>query len=340
MEKQKAFENFKIGIFGVGSIGGTLGAFFRRVGLNADLLCRDIKSASLLRSEGMTITGTENFHTNILAYPIEESSGNYDIIFIASKAINNKQNIQNLLPLIKRTGIFCTLQNGLPEYDLAEIVGSERIISAIVHWAAIRLQTNIIQLISPKGDMRFVTGSLFNTNSPNIDILNCLLEKIGQVATDLNFIGARWAKLLINAGYSSLGALTGLTYGDLVDQKDNCELILGICKECIDVAKAINVRLGLFNGRNLENLLDYKDEEGKKIALSSVPEIISQNRNHKSSMLQDIEKGNKTEIDLINGIICRFGYEKGISVPMNKEIVYEIHKKEIANCLNRSLKEK
>lgn len=65
-----------------------------------------------------------------------------------------------------------------------------------------------------------------------------LLECMGTVTVEENFIGARWSKLLINSAFSGLSTVTGETFGTVSKNKKSRAAALSIIKECIDVAKA------------------------------------------------------------------------------------------------------
>jgi 2-dehydropantoate 2-reductase len=125
-------------------------------------------------------------------------------------------------------------------------------------------------------------------------------------------------KFLFNTCLNALGALTKMTYGELVTNASTRHLITHIADETI---KLIQLE------RNLPlaaNAVDYVEK-------SLVPLVIPKGAAHRSSMLQDVEAGRRTEIDYLNGAVVRMGKLHGIATPYNDVISGLIHARERGN---------
>jgi 2-dehydropantoate 2-reductase len=106
----------------------------------------------------------------------------------------------------------------------------------------------------------------------------------------------------VNVGINPLTALNGLRNGELLDHPDIMEIMRGAVEEALRVAEALGVDLG--EGDHVERVF-------------GVARATASNR---SSMLQDIERGRRTEIDALNGAIVDSARRLGLDVPVNETL--------------------
>ena len=149
---------------------------------------------------------------------------------------------------------------------------------------------------------------------------------MGTVEIDSNFIGSRWSKLLINSAFSGMSAVLGCTFGEAAKNRASRRIVQALIKECIDVCAAGNIKIEPVQGKDIVKLLDYKNRIKKAISLFIIPIAIRKHAKLKASMLQDLEKNKKTEVDAINGIASTFGRKVGVPTPMNDKVVEVIHR--------------
>ena len=124
-----------------------------------------------------------------------------------------------------------------------------------------------------------------------------------------------WHKALYNIALNPLSAIFGVSYGEIADNPHTRRLIKQMISEAFQVARASGQSLGINTADEyLEILWNQK---------------LPPTRDHKSSMLQDILRGKKTEIDyIINGTIVRIDAEHGIETPYNSAVVSMVKAKE------------
>ena len=114
-------------------------------------------------------------------------------------------------------------------------------------------------------------------------------------------------KFLFNTCLNALGALTKMRYGELVCNAHTRQLIASLADETIRVVQAERQLLLAQNGTDyFENAL--------------LPLVMPRGASHRSSMLQDVEAGRRTEIDYLNGAVVRMGAAHGIATPFNEVI--------------------
>ncbi|MBQ3538584.1 MAG: hypothetical protein IJA46_02000 [Bacteroidaceae bacterium] len=103
-------------------------------------------------------------------------------------------------------------------------------------------------------------------------------------------------------------------------------MVQALIKECIDVCAAGGIRIEPVQGKDIVKLLDYKGPIKKTLSLFIIPIAIRKHALLKASMLQDLEKGKKTEVDAINGVVSVYGRKVGLPTPMNDKVVEVVHR--------------
>lgn len=322
----------KCAIYGAGSLGTVLGAYMTKGGIPVELVNRNRAHVDALREKGAHITGTVDFSTPVTAITPEEMTAPYDVIFLMTKQLHNKEVVTFLKPLLAPDGVIVTFQNGIPEPGIAEIVGESHTIGCVVEWGATMDAPGECVLTSDPDSLSFHMGGMQGVSDAKLAEVRSLLEKMCPVAMEDNLLGARWSKLLINATFSGLGTVVGGVFGDVSEKKDARRVAVRCMKECIDIGHAAGATFAPVQGKDLTKLFYYKNGFKHAIAELLVPIAMKKHRAIEPSMLQDLKKGKPCEIDAINGVVCEWGRKCGVPTPINDRIV-EIVKKEQAGEL-------
>ena len=313
-------------IYGAGSLGTILGAFINKAGMPIEFINRNKAHVEALNLNGASVTGTMQFNQKVKAYTPDMMSGEYDIIFLMTKQQNNKEVVTALKEYLATDGVLVTFQNGLPEVQIAEILGEERVLGCTVAWGATMQSPGVCELTSEPDALSFSLGSISKKRSRHFAKVKEMLEMMGTVEIEENFIGTRWSKLLINAAFSGMSAVLGCTFGEAAGPKESRRVVQALIKECIDVCATGGIRIEPVQGKDIVKLLDYKGSLKKAVSFFIIPIAIRKHAKLKASMLQDIEKGKLTEVDAINGSVSEFGRKVGCPTPMNDKVVEIIHK--------------
>ncbi|HIX07030.1 MAG TPA: 2-dehydropantoate 2-reductase [Candidatus Borkfalkia faecipullorum] len=310
-------------IYGAGAMGTVLGAYIARAGRDVDLINRNREHVAALKEKGAHIVGTVDFTQKVNALLPEEMTKKYDIILLMTKQRMNGEIVAFLKDYLKEDGALCTCQNGLPEPKIAEIIGQDRTLGCAIAWGATFRGKGVSELTSDPAALTFSLGAYGKGN--HLQDVKELLECMGQVTVEQNFIGARWSKLLINSAFSGLSTVTGATFGEISVQKSSRRVAQAIMKECIDVAKAAGIRIEPVQGHKIDKLFDYKGKLKKALSFALIPVAMKKHARLISSMLQDLRAGKKCEIDFINGVVCEFGKKYGVPTPCNDKTVQLVH---------------
>lgn len=315
----------RIAIYGAGSLGTILGAFISKAGVSIELINRNKAHVAALKSKGAQVVGTMQFTQPVVAYTPDEMNGTYDILFLMTKQQHNHEVVQMLQYFLAPDGVLVTFQNGLPEMQIAEVLGEERVLGCTVAWGATLQEPGVCELTSEPDALSFSLGAISQNRSKHFQKVKELLELMGKVDVEENFLGTRWSKLLINAAFSGMSAVLGCTFGEAAGPKDSRRIVQALIKECIDVCKAGGIRIEPVQGKDIVKLLDYNNALKRAFSFFIIPIAIRKHAKLKASMLQDLEKGKLTEVDAINGAVSDYGRKVGYPTPMNDRVVAIIH---------------
>ena len=315
----------KVAIYGAGSLGTVLGAYLARSGIQADLINHNKAHVEALRENGARIRGTVDFTVPVSALLPEEAAGPYDVIFLMTKQLHNREVVSSLRKLMTEDGLLVTLQNGIPEDGIAEIVGAEHTVGVVVEWGATLSAPGECTLTSSPDSLSFHMGAMPGVREDRLEQVRSLLEKMCPVEMETNLPGARWSKLLINATFSGLGTVIGGTFGDVTADPRSREIAVRCMKEVIDTGHAAGVEFAPVQGKNITALFYWKNPVKKAVARLILPVAMKKHAAIEPSMLQDVKKGRPCEIDAINGVVCAWGKKTGVPTPVNDWIVKIIH---------------
>lgn len=328
-------ETARIAIYGAGAMGTVLGAFLTKGGLkNVELITRNEAHVAGLKNGARIVCEADD---TVLKIPVNaltprEMTGKYDIVFLMTKQRQNKEILQFLSPYLHADSIVCTTQNGLPEQSVLEIVGKERTFSGVASFGATFLGEGSVALTSKLQAMRMQIAPVLESNEEKTELLLAVLSYVTKATGSEafayraeNLAGARWSKLAINAAFSGLSVVTGLTFGSIAKGRRSKKIALGVLRECLDVANALGVKLEATQGHDMQKLLGGRGFFKTQFALFVLPIAMKKHKKLVSGMLKDVENGRKCEIDFVNGVVCQAGKAAGLETPLCDKIVEIVH---------------
>jgi 2-dehydropantoate 2-reductase len=139
--------------------------------------------------------------------------------------------------------------------------------------------------------------------------------------------GQVWSKLLLNSTFSGLGAAGGCLYREIARHPVGRKVSLDLWTEGYDVALSLGMELGAVFGINPADLV-VRDGEGSDDAEAALDRLMSRAGATKASMLQDLERSRRTEVDVINGGVVAAARRLGRQAPLNAELTQIVHEYE------------
>lgn len=324
----------RIALIGAGAIGGSIAACIAKQGYDLTVVAKYEEYASLIENQGIEITGVKgNFVQKIKAVAkVSQLTGKFDIVFVATKAYDVKENLLSLLPYLKENTSVVSLQNGICTDLYQEVVGKDRTVGCVVGYGATMHQKGKIEITSTGN---FVIGSIAKTFKGDLkEVQTCLNTTFETIISD-DIYSNLYSKLIINSCITSLGALTGLNLGEMMKIKKIRVIFLKIIDEAIAVANANHIQVPPYGGKlDYYKLYQRKSKFGNFINHLIIQIVGKKYRHLKSSSLQSLQRGQKTEIDYFNGYIVSLGKQVQVPTPINEKLVQmikeiELHQRKI-----------
>lgn len=313
--------SLKVTVVGAGAIGGVTAGFLARAGYNVEIVCKYNDLVEKIREKGIHVFGVKgDFSVTMPAYAkISQLSGTRDVVLLATKATDMIDAATELLPFMKDTTAVVSMQNGICEEAIAGVVGRDRVVGCVVGWGGTMHGPGEVEMTSTG---EFVIGNIDHKDDPRLETIQKMLSNIVPVFTTDNMLGNLYSKLIINSCITSLGAVCGLFLGEMLAVKKIRNIFIQIMVEAMDVANAMGLNVEVYGGKLNYYTFVEGTGLGKRFKRHLIIRIIGfKYRRLKSSMLQSLERGKKTEIDYMNGYICDQGTRYGIPTPVNDTIV-------------------
>ena len=309
-------------VVGAGAIGGVAAAKMTGKVRRVAVLDANEEHVERMREDGLLIDDLgEERRVQLEAHADPaELDGPFDFALITLKA----PHLEGALgPLLERGLVetFISLGNGLVQERIAGIVGEEYLIWGTVEWGSTNLGPGRLARTT-RGP--FIIGEPDGTVRDRTRLLADALGTVDEARVTENIRGQVWSKLLVNSAFSGLGAVSGLLYKEVVADRDGKEAALALWREGYDVGMAQKLELEDVLGVTAESLVVRDPEDGGR-AEEALDIAMQQAGATKASMLQDLEREIKTEVDVINGGVVEKGKEHGVETPLNSRVVELVH---------------
>ncbi len=319
--------NPRILMMGCGAVGGVIAAGLLGAGHDVTLVTHNAAISAAIANNGLhlvTPDGRRTLAAAICAGACSDMAGvegPFDVALLCTKATDVEEAANEALPRLSLDGYVVTLQNGIVEERVSEIVGRQRVVGAIVGWGATMHRPGIYEMMS-RGETTI--GELDGTLTTRVTELRATLSAAAPTAVSANIVGALWSKLAIDCVVTTLGAITGQTVGALLRRRSARQLALAIVSEVLDTAAAWQVVPEPVGGTlDLARLYVTPARRSRRLRLSHITQhvlmaaVAGKFRRLRSSMLQSLERGRAPEIEFLNGYVVAKARQQAISTPVN-----------------------
>ena len=323
----------KIAIMGPGAVGSYVGAFLVREGHDITFIDMWPEHVETMRSKGLRASGSQgDFTVPVNAMHLTEAQGiaeMFDFAFITVKSYDTEWATHFIKRYVKPEGFFVSIQNCWNDPTIGEIVGADRQIGCIASHIEVALwePAHANRGGEPgrdHGHTVFRVGEQSGLITSRSEKIAGMLDSIDAAYATDNLWGERWAKLCQNSMGNAISAMSALGSQDMAADP-RCRLIR------IHLAKE-GAQVGLAQGLNVVDMqgkpAQVWSEADKGDVYEELDDYMSTrggNTNWLASMAQDVKKGRHSEIDFMNGLICRKGRESGVATPYNDAIVDVMH---------------
>jgi 2-dehydropantoate 2-reductase len=304
----------KIAIFGAGAVGGHLAVQLHQTGADVSVVARGAH-LSAIQANGLTVKSNgQTLNARLPATDKAEELGPQDYVIITLKANALPAAAAEIAKLMGPQTTLVTSSNGIPYWyfyglgspwrdhvvesvdpggRLWHLLPPQQVVGCIVFHAAEVIAPGVIEHTYSN---RFSLGEPDGKKSARTEALSQILSQAGLKAPICaNIRDELWLKLWGNLAFNPMSALTGLTVDRLTSRPD----LRGTARAMMEEAARVAEALGTSFAMSIDERINLTGGVGA----------------HKTSMLQDLERGRPMEIDALLGAVVELGRLTGKSMP-------------------------
>jgi 2-dehydropantoate 2-reductase len=288
-------------MMGAGAMGSLFGGLLTRSGEEVWLVGNRKDQIDTLRSAGLTFEEEGGLQIIPVNATLDVTSvGKADLVIFFVKTYDTEVAVSDALALEKEDTIFLTLQNGLGNEEvICQKIDRKKVMLGVTGHGATLMGPGHIR---HAGWGKTFIGELDHRITDRAVRMTQMLCNAGiETEVSSNIHDHVWGKLLVNVGINALTALTGFKNGQLLDYPESARLMEKLVSEAVEVARRKGVHL-------------------EEDPIEKVRKAAKATKENRSSMGQDFDHRQKTEIDAINGAVVREAQPLGIPVPFNQAV--------------------
>ncbi|GIH77487.1 2-dehydropantoate 2-reductase [Planobispora longispora] len=309
----------KVAVLGAGAIGAYVGAALCRAGVDVHLIARGEHLAAMRESGVRVLSPRGDFTAHPHATGDPREVGPVDYVFLGLKATSYAGAGPMIEPLLHEATGIVAAQNGIPwwyfhrlpgpyqGYSIQSVDPEGAVTAALPLERAIGCVVYAATEIESPGVIRHLEGTRFSVGEPDGSLsprcaafsramvsggLKCPVE--ADLRRDI------WIKLMGNIAFNPISALTRATMAGICRHGGTRELVVTMMRETVEVAR----RVGCDPGVSIERRLSGAERAGE----------------HKTSTLQDLERGRPMELDVILAAVVELADLTGAEVPTLRAI--------------------
>ena len=331
----------RIAVVGAGAVGGFVGASLAFAEHDVTLIDPWPAHVEAIRAHGMNLYGMTEAERRTVQVPAMHltevqnlaKQRPFDIAFISVKSYDTIWATQMIRLYLAPAGCVVSMQNCINEERVASVVGWGRTLGVIVGGGV------GVDLYEPghirRGYMKRPDAVGFYVGEPNGRItaraqaIAAILNDVDNAKATDNLWGERWTKLCVNAMRNGVSAATGMGG----NERDRHDAVRRVCirlgGETVRVGQALGYKLGKVGALPPETLARASEDDRGAMAeieglLLAGAEGGGRAPYQRPSMAQDMAKGRRTEIELMNGFIAEEGARVGVPAPTNAMITRQV----------------
>jgi 2-dehydropantoate 2-reductase len=290
-------------VFGAGGVGSFFGGLLARAGADVRFVARGAQLEAL-RRDGIHIDSTTLGALQVPDVRVTDDTrdvGPVDLVLVAVKAQQTTGILDALAALVGPETTIVTLQNGIESDEvIAERFGRARVLPAVVYVGA---------TVDRPGHVSHVAAGTIAVGIPagadrrRVEAVRDLLATTGMpVRIAENIQHERWRKLLWNAGFNMVSAVTGRDPAVLLRVPESRALLLEVMKEVVAVARAQGIAL---TDADADDQIAWTERAGSI----------------RTSTTVDRERGREMEVDALIGVVVRRGAQLGVPTPRSATLL-------------------
>ena len=315
----------RIGIIGAGAIGSVVGGMLTKAGHDVTLIDQWPQHVETMRKNGLRLSGTCGDHVipvkALHIYEAQAITEPFDAVFISVKSYDTEWATHLGVQYLKKpNGVVVDLQNGINDERVAAIAGRERTLGSVITIGAGMYEPGHA-MRTDTGAIGFKIGELDGKETERARELAKIMSDVATTKVTTNLFGERWSKLTVNCMANPIAGLSGLGTAEVRTLPEPRLIAIYVGGEVVKVGRACGFEVEPIYGIVAQRFVDAYEGRGLAEVEADVAAEGARRGGGRPSLLQDVMRGRRTEIDYLNGYVCEQGRRRGVKTPVNDAVV-------------------
>ena len=319
----------RIGIIGAGAVGSVVGGLLTRAGHDVTLVDQWPQHVEAMKRDGLRLSGSCGEHrVPVRALHLHEAQSieePFDTVFIAVKSYDTEWATHlGVTYLREPDGVVVDFQNGINDHRVAAVAGQHRTLGCVI-LIGVGLYEPGHAMRTDEGTVGFKIGEHDGSDTPRARAIVALMSDVAPAKLTTNLWGERWSKLAVNCMANPVAGLTGLGTAEVRIDPGARRVALHLAAEAIAVGRAHGHEVEPIWGIVAQRFVDAAAGRGLAEVEADLTRDAKSRGTGRPSMLQDVMRRRRTEIDHLNGYVAAEGRRLGVPTPFNEAIVKVFH---------------
>ena len=319
----------RIGIIGAGAIGSVVGGMMTKAGRDVTLIDQWPEHVEAMRRRGLQLSGTCGDHLirvkAIHVHELQSVTQPFDAAFVAVKSYDTEWATALVLPyLARRDGVVVDFQNGINDERVAAVAGRGRTLGCVITIGAGLYEAGHA-MRTDRQSIGFKIGELDGKDTERAQRLVGVMNDVAGAKITTNLFGERWSKLTVNCMANPIAGLSGLGSAEVRSVPGPARIAIQVAAEAISVGRGCGFEVEPIYGIDTLRFVNAAAGRGTDQLLADMASSAKGLAGGRPSMLQDVMRGRRTEIDYLNGYVVDQGRRVGVKTPFNEMIVHLVH---------------
>jgi 2-dehydropantoate 2-reductase len=323
----------RIGIMGAGAIGSNVGGMLAKAGHDITLIDQWPAHVDAIKANGLRLGGSwGDVRVPVKALHLYEAQSiqePFENVFLAVKGYDTEWATYFILRFLQEPdGVIVDFQNGINDDRVAAIAGKHRTLGCVITIGAglyepgYALRTDPV----PSDRIGFKIGELDGEETARAHRLVEVMNDVTATSITNNLFGERWSKLAANCMANPLAGLSGYGTAEVRSVPVARRIAIQVGAEVIRVAEAAGYQVEPIGGIAAQRYVDGANGIALDQLEADMLGVAANSGDGRPSLLQDVMRGRRTEIEDLNGLVVAEGKRLGVPTPFNEAVVREVQR--------------
>jgi 2-dehydropantoate 2-reductase len=319
----------RIAILGSGAIGSVVGGMLTKAGTDVTLVDQWPEHVEMMKRHGLRLSGTCGEHVvpvrALHLHELQSVPEPFDAVFVAVKSYDTEWAAQLAAGYLRPPdGVVVDFQNGINDERVAAVVGRERTLGCVIVISAGMYEPGHA-IRTDTTSVGFKIGELDGRDTPRAQALAAVMSRVAPTTVTTNLHGERWSKLAVNCMGNALAGLSGLGSAEIRLEPGPRRIAIQLGAEAVRVGRALGHTIEPLIGIEAQRIVDAAEGRGLSEVEADLAAEAKRRTGGRPSLLQDVMKRRRTEVDFLNGHVAAEGRRVGVPTPFNEAIVAAVH---------------